>query len=84
MPNPTTTHDAAQDALREIERTQNVEGIEIGTTYFACAGNAPAAIDIYAEEYGCVQIFESEATKLVTMILRTFPKIREQIKESKP
>lgn len=85
MPNPTTIHDAAQTVLRDTERKRNMQPLEIGPFLFEQNGIATSfpRVDIYGE-YENTYIDESEATKLVAMILEVFPNIREQINESKP
>lgn len=75
MPNPTTTHD---DEQLDVEQFRFIPS------------KTKRQIDIYFVERGYGENFcdsclnESEATKLVAMIMQVFPQIREQIKESKP
>lgn len=85
MPNPTIIHDAAQNVLRDIEGKQNMKPLEIGPFLFDPRQRATTwqSIDILGE-YENTYMEEDEATKLVAMILETFPKIRKQIKEGKP
>lgn len=76
MPNPTTIHDEAQA----------IKPLEIGSLFYE-----PWPIDNHIEVFSLKGnpaessvIYESDATKLVAMILETFPEIREQFNKSKP